>query len=523
MNSNRTRLGTIFICFNLILLFSAAIAAFGDIFYSFCLENNLDKLLALFVSLGAIIGGLLWAKICRNIKNPYFFCFLNIPLGLSLLSVVLFRNLWITITGYFLAGFIGIIMMIGYISFIKNVTEIESRGRNISLIVTCNGVFYAFYAIASVYIPNSIHVFMIISGVFILLGGISFFLNQKYSLVNVEKKEEGYIQDLNNRDIICYSIPIFLAWIVVGLFTWQVIVNPVMHQIASEAGALFFGGNAYTVTGMENTNFFIALTMVIMAYPVGVLMDRIGRTKLILIGLFITCIGLFAFAFSSNTLTMVIAWIFFGIEFAIFFNIVITVFLDIDEKRYKSFIGVPWAFMFGGLGLGHLIGELTKSFTFSYVALVVLVTFPSAIIAILHAKDSLPSKDEREWRSCINHLFLIAHTGVCLVHQAFRKEKLVDKELFAGGISGMIALIQELTKSDERIEVFSQKNKKIIIHYGKYLTGALISSKDLKILHQKLEELLYNYEDIFQDYFETWTGEISQFDPGIHLIKRFFT
>ena len=87
----------------------------------------------------------------------------------------------------------------------------------------------------------------------------------------------------------------------------------------------------------------------------------------------------------------------------------------------------------------------------------------------------------------------------------------------------MISLIQELTKSEDRIEVFSQKKKKIIVQYGEYITGALISSKDLNILHQKLKDLLYNYEDIFQDYLKHWTGEIGQFDPGIHLVRRFFT
>ena len=79
-----------------------------------------------------------------------------------------------------------------------------------------------------------------------------------------------------------------------------------------------------------------------------------------------------------------------------------------------------------------------------------------------------------------------------------------------------------LTRSEEQIEVFSQKNTKIIVKYGKYLTGTLISSKDLQILHHKLQSVISDYEDIFVEYFENWDGELLKFAPGIRLIKRHF-
>ncbi len=523
LETNGNRIGILFVCFNFIFFYACSCAVYTDIFLSLALENSLDHILILFFSLGIAIGGLTWSKLFRNIKNPYFFSFLFIPVGVSLISLALFLNLVTLIIGFIVIGFFGVTILIGNIAYIKNITKIESRGRSIGLIVTVVGGFLLISAILSVYIPNSSDLSIVISVVLIGIGCMGIVFNQRYSFGDIQKEKEIYIQDLSNRDILYYNVAIFQVFLVVGLCAWQVIVNPIMHQIASEAGALVFGGSAFTVTAMENTDFVVGLTILITALPFGLLMDRIGRTKVIILGLFVSCLGVFVFAFVNDVLTMILGWIAIGIVVSIFLNIALTVFLDIREKTYKSYIGLTFISLSTGMAAGHIIGWLTESFTFSYVALVLLETFPSAIIVILNAKDSLPSKEEREWRSCINHLFLISHTGICLVHQPFQEEKVVNIDLFAGGISGIISLVQELTKSNERIEVVSQKDKKIIIQYGKYLTGALISSKDLKILHQKLEDLLFNYEDIFHDYLKNWTGELTIFEPGIRLVKRFFT
>ena len=44
LDSNRTRLGIFFICFNLFFLYAAAAAA-TQLFFSFLLQNNIDQIL----------------------------------------------------------------------------------------------------------------------------------------------------------------------------------------------------------------------------------------------------------------------------------------------------------------------------------------------------------------------------------------------------------------------------------------------------------------------------------------------
>lgn len=140
---------------------------------------------------------------------------------------------------------------------------------------------------------------------------------------------------------------------------------------------------------------------------------------------------------------------------------------------------------------------------------------------VLYAQDTLPLKEEREWRGAVRNTFLM-YQSIMVVHYSFQGEEAIDEDLFAGGLNGIISLLKELTSRDERVEVFNQENTKIIIKDGKYLTGALISSKDLKILHQKIQSVISDYEDIFLEYFENWEGELLKFTPRLRLIKRYF-
>ncbi|MFX0134706.1 MAG: hypothetical protein ACFFDN_13785 [Candidatus Hodarchaeota archaeon] len=95
--------------------------------------------------------------------------------------------------------------------------------------------------------------------------------------------------------------------------------------------------------------------------------------------------------------------------------------------------------------------------------------------------------------------------------------------MIAGSISGISSIIQELTRSKERIEVIKQKDLKILLKYGKFVTAALIAEEDLEILHSKLKMLIDEFETLFQYVLPKWKGDLDVFSPVKVMVERIFT
>ncbi|MFX1452727.1 MAG: hypothetical protein ACFFCM_17955 [Promethearchaeota archaeon] len=134
----------------------------------------------------------------------------------------------------------------------------------------------------------------------------------------------------------------------------------------------------------------------------------------------------------------------------------------------------------------------------------------------------LPSLKELEWREKVRHLYLINEGGASLYDQSFVTEETLQSDLIAGSISGISSLIQELTKSKERVETIKQKDLKILLKYGKYVTAALIAEEDLEILHSKLKILINEFETLFQYILPKWKGDLEVFSPVKVMVERIF-
>ncbi len=130
---------------------------------------------------------------------------------------------------------------------------------------------------------------------------------------------------------------------------------------------------------------------------------------------------------------------------------------------------------------------------------------------------------ELEWPNKIRHLYLIhQEKGVSLYDYSFIKEELKDSQLIAGGISGITALLQELTSSKHRVKIIDLEKLKILIEYGNFIIGALITEENYRILRSKLVQLVKIFEDQNKDYLIHFTGEISEFEKTSLLVDQVF-
>jgi len=130
---------------------------------------------------------------------------------------------------------------------------------------------------------------------------------------------------------------------------------------------------------------------------------------------------------------------------------------------------------------------------------------------------------ELEWPTKVRHLYLIhQEKGFSLYNHSFIKEDLVDSQLIAGGISGIASLLQELTSSSDKVKIIDLERLKILIEYGNYIIGALITEENYRILRNKLRQLVKLFEDQYKDRLINFKGQIYEFEDTKALIDEVF-
>lgn len=108
-----------------------------------------------------------------------------------------------------------------------------------------------------------------------------------------------------------------------------------------------------------------------------------------------------------------------------------------------------------------------------------------------------------------------------MYNYAFRPSK-SDEQLFAGGITGISSMIQELTENKSRLKAIRQEQGTVLLEYGEFITYVLICTKELTVLHNKLQQLKDEFEDFFEDIIPDWNGDVSMFIPTRKIIEKIF-
>jgi len=141
----------------------------------------------------------------------------------------------------------------------------------------------------------------------------------------------------------------------------------------------------------------------------------------------------------------------------------------------------------------------------------------SVIRGILQAKVS-------EWKnSLISFYCMHSDMGSSLAHYDFIEVPKIDEQLFAGGLSGIVSLIQEMTSSNKRARVIDQEDKKILLASGEHVTCVLTCTKNLDTLHAKLKAICEEIETKYADELANFMGRRDVMNKGIsEMIGKYF-
>ncbi|MFX1298356.1 MAG: hypothetical protein ACFFD2_26315 [Promethearchaeota archaeon] len=135
---------------------------------------------------------------------------------------------------------------------------------------------------------------------------------------------------------------------------------------------------------------------------------------------------------------------------------------------------------------------------------------------------TIPSFTEFDWPEKIRHLYIVnPKGGVCLFHQAFKAE-FIDQDLFGGSLIAIQSLMQEMIQSDKMLKVIDHEDAKILFEKSPHAFAIMVADEDLYVIHQKLEQLLKEFEHLFSLTMEHWTGNLELFQPLQPIINRIF-
>ncbi|MFX0133206.1 MAG: hypothetical protein ACFFDN_06135 [Candidatus Hodarchaeota archaeon] len=127
------------------------------------------------------------------------------------------------------------------------------------------------------------------------------------------------------------------------------------------------------------------------------------------------------------------------------------------------------------------------------------------------------------WKEKLKELYIIAPNGGTLFHYSFEKESIKKvHDLISSGLTGFKEVIAEMIQSKQTLKVIDHEDLKILFEYGNYSTLALITYENLRIYHSKLDSLIKQFENLFQDVLSDWKGETEVFRPSKRLIEEIF-
>ena len=148
--------------------------------------------------------------------------------------------------------------------------------------------------------------------------------------------------------------------------------------------------------------------------------------------------------------------------------------------------------------------------------------FNIGLVLVAIGAWGLPTLTELDWKPKIQALYGITSGGVCAFEYSFIEREKVDSQLVSSGLTGVVNLVKEITKSAKKPHTIRQEKRNILLEYGEFITLALIAEEELAILHNKLNLLLQDISLLYDDILPTWRGNLEVFKPVEGLIKKFF-
>ena len=89
-------------------------------------------------------------------------------------------------------------------------------------------------------------------------------------------------------------------------------------------------------------------------------------------------------------------------------------------------------------------------------------------------------------------------------------------------IAALTNFVREATGSKKALRTVDQEDKKVILYHGSFITTALLSEKDLPIIHKRIMKFTQDFEQQYGKALKIWKGDTSAFKGSEVLINQYF-
>lgn len=332
----------------------------------------LGQLTALGSIPGALFGGLLVDRVRR--RKPLFLLFF--AWGAVEFLPLIFKTAAIVPIYLSATGFINGLIIVSAYSFLADVTEVYERGRVAGLVYSVFGLLAVVLTLVGSW---SIDLY------FALFGGIAVALGLVGLLFAEERISLEEWRRIPVRNV--FGDRNFLLYVAVGVimsFFWA-------------SNTLLVGNYAAGLLPDPRFTFWLVIRFlyIFLGFFFGLLVDKVGRKFVIILGVLFFATGSMVFVFHSELWTFLLAAVFFSIGYlCTYVPVSIVVPGDLAQKEARGrFYGTVWASLGVGSTLGGTVGLLLIN---SSAVVVMTFTVFVAFIIILPTtvtRETLPPKE----------------------------------------------------------------------------------------------------------------------------------
>ena len=128
---------------------------------------------------------------------------------------------------------------------------------------------------------------------------------------------------------------------------------------------------------------------------------------------------------------------------------------------------------------------------------------------------------QRNWKKALRNLFVLTKDGVSLYEYSFGIE-IQDPALISAMIAALTNFVREATGSKKALRTVDQEDKKVLLYHGDYVTVALLSEKDLPIIHKRIKKFTELFEAEYGKHLKGWKGETTIFKGTEVILNKQF-
>ncbi|MHA1314853.1 MAG: hypothetical protein ACTSRB_13205 [Candidatus Helarchaeota archaeon] len=204
---------------------------------------------------------------------------------------------------------------------------------------------------------------------------------------------------------------------------------------------------------------------------------------------------------------------------------------EIKQKLKVALLGILLFYtgLFFSSGNRYIVIQAYFSFPYYILLSSQILTFIGIFLMFFGFRGNTFSLELQWVKNLVSVHVIDKVRNIGLYHKDFLEAEIKSEDLFTGGISGMIRMLNEITESKENIDVINLEKHLILIENGEKIIVAMVTKKNLLNARYVLKEITSKFETYFKDYLEEYdVAEIMKsrsefFQPTEMIIKNLIT